>query len=86
MRDAGIVDQQRQRLVRAQVGYRGDADVGVEIGYDRADREVRELGCEFSEPIFTATNDDQLIPLARQAAGKYPTDAGGRPRDERELR
>ena len=84
--DARVVDEQRQRLGRAERGDRLDAVGGGEVGHDDPHLDIGERLGQLVEPLLTATDHDQIVTVAREALGEGPADPGGRACDESERR
>ncbi len=84
MGDAGVVDEQGQRLAFANPRDRLDAGVGAEIGDQGLDTDVREGDDEFIETLAAAADDDQIIAFGAESQGEGATYAGGGAGDERQ--
>jgi hypothetical protein len=86
VRDAGIVDEHGERLVRAHIGDRRDAGIGAEIGDQETHVDIGKRCDEFFEPIAATAHDHEVVSVGAEPSSKGPTDAGRCPGDERQPR
>ena len=84
MRDAGVVDQHRDGLRRAEIGDRCNARVGAQIGDERTHLDVGERSHELVEPIATPAHRHEVVAFGAESEGEGATDAGARAGDERQ--